>query len=178
MSAVVAEHLTKRYGEMAAVDNVSIDVPSGQLLAILRPNGAGKTTTLEMMEGFIAPTNGTHPGAGRGSPPGRPGVAGQGRACPPVDQPGRRAGRRRPARRVRATASGCSRTCAAPCSTHPASYGHAPSPPARPVTPLRMSVPPPNTTMKPEPRPSLLHGFRTPHIHPSRTWTDARTHDC
>jgi ABC-2 type transport system ATP-binding protein len=59
MSAVVAEHLTKRYGEMAAVDDVSFDVPAGQLLAVLGPNGAGKTTTLEMMEGFIAPTSGT-----------------------------------------------------------------------------------------------------------------------
>ena len=44
----------------------------------------------------------------------------------------------------------------ASCSTHPASYGHAPSPPAKPVTLLRMSVPRPNITMKPEPRPSLL----------------------
>ncbi len=59
MHAITAEHLTKRYGELAAVDDVSFEVPAGQLLAILGPNGAGKTTTLEMLEGFIAPTAGT-----------------------------------------------------------------------------------------------------------------------
>jgi ABC-2 type transport system ATP-binding protein len=58
VSAVVAEHLTKRYGEFAAVDGVSFEVPHGQLLAVLGPNGAGKTTTLEMLEGFVAPTSG------------------------------------------------------------------------------------------------------------------------
>jgi ABC-2 type transport system ATP-binding protein len=58
MSAVVAEHLTKHYGALAAVDDVSFEVPDGQLLAVLGPNGAGKTTTLEMLEGFIAPTSG------------------------------------------------------------------------------------------------------------------------
>jgi ABC-2 type transport system ATP-binding protein len=59
MSAVVVEHLTKRYGALAAVDDVSFEVPDGQLLAVLGPNGAGKTTTLEMLEGFIVPTGGT-----------------------------------------------------------------------------------------------------------------------
>jgi ABC-2 type transport system ATP-binding protein len=59
MSVVVAEHLTKRYGEFAAVDDVSFEVPTGQLLAVLGPNGAGKTTTLEILEGFAAPTSGT-----------------------------------------------------------------------------------------------------------------------
>ena len=59
MSAITAEHLTKRYGELIAVDDVSFEVPSGQLLAVLGPNGAGKTTTLEMLEGFTAPTAGT-----------------------------------------------------------------------------------------------------------------------
>jgi ABC-2 type transport system ATP-binding protein len=59
MSAVVVEELTKRYGDLAAVDDVSFEVPDGQLLAVLGPNGAGKTTTLEMLEGFIAPTGGT-----------------------------------------------------------------------------------------------------------------------
>jgi ABC-2 type transport system ATP-binding protein len=59
VSAVVTEHLTKRYGDLIAVDNLSFEVPSGQLLAVLGPNGAGKTTTLEMLEGFIPPTSGT-----------------------------------------------------------------------------------------------------------------------
>ncbi len=59
MTAIAAEHLTKRYGDFAAVDDVTFEVPPGQLLALLGPNGAGKTTTLEMLEGFISPTGGT-----------------------------------------------------------------------------------------------------------------------
>jgi ABC-2 type transport system ATP-binding protein len=59
MSAVAAERLTKRFGNLVAVDNISFEVPEGQLLAVLGPNGAGKTTTLEMLEGFMVPTSGT-----------------------------------------------------------------------------------------------------------------------
>jgi ABC-2 type transport system ATP-binding protein len=59
VSVITAGHLTKQYGHFAAVDDVSFEVPRGQLLALLGPNGAGKTTTLEMLEGFLAPTNGT-----------------------------------------------------------------------------------------------------------------------
>jgi ABC-2 type transport system ATP-binding protein len=59
VSAISVEHVTKRFGEVTAVDDVSFDVPAGQLLAMLGPNGAGKSTTIEMLEGFIAPTAGT-----------------------------------------------------------------------------------------------------------------------
>ncbi len=59
MSAVMVEDLTKQYGDLAAVDDVSFEVPDGQVLAVLGPNGAGKTTILEMLEGFVAPTAGT-----------------------------------------------------------------------------------------------------------------------
>jgi len=59
VSAIVADRLTKRFGDFAAVDGVSFEVPGGQLAAVLGPNGAGKTTTLEMLEGFLAPTSGT-----------------------------------------------------------------------------------------------------------------------
>jgi ABC-2 type transport system ATP-binding protein len=59
VSAIVADRLTKRFGEFAAVDGVSFEIPPGQLVAMLGPNGAGKTTTLEMLEGFAAPTSGT-----------------------------------------------------------------------------------------------------------------------
>lgn len=59
MTAVTVEHLTRRYGGLAAVDDISFEVPAGQLLAVLGPNGAGKSTTLELLEGFIAPTSGT-----------------------------------------------------------------------------------------------------------------------
>ena len=59
MSAITAEHVTKRFGGFEAVSDVSFEVPGGQFLAVLGPNGAGKTTTLEMLEGFSAPTSGT-----------------------------------------------------------------------------------------------------------------------
>jgi len=59
VSAIAVERLVKRYGDLAAVDDVSFEVPAGQLLAVLGPNGAGKSTTLEVLEGFVAPTGGT-----------------------------------------------------------------------------------------------------------------------
>jgi ABC-2 type transport system ATP-binding protein len=59
VNAVTVEHLTRRFGNLAAVDDVSFEVPAGQVVAVLGPNGAGKTTTLEMLEGFLAPSSGT-----------------------------------------------------------------------------------------------------------------------
>jgi len=59
MTAVAVDNLTKRFGDLAAVDGVSFEVPEGQVLAVLGPNGAGKTTTLEILEGFVSPTSGT-----------------------------------------------------------------------------------------------------------------------
>jgi ABC-2 type transport system ATP-binding protein len=59
VSAIVVDRLTKHFGDFAAVDGVSFEVPAGQLVAVLGPNGAGKTTTLEMLEGFLGPTSGT-----------------------------------------------------------------------------------------------------------------------
>jgi ABC-2 type transport system ATP-binding protein len=59
VSAIVVDRLTKHFGDFAAVDGVSFEVPEGQLLAVLGPNGAGKTTTLELLEGFLAPSSGT-----------------------------------------------------------------------------------------------------------------------
>jgi len=59
VTAIAVEELTKRFGNFAAVDGVSFEIPQGQLVAVLGPNGAGKTTTLEMLEGFLAPTSGT-----------------------------------------------------------------------------------------------------------------------
>jgi ABC-2 type transport system ATP-binding protein len=59
VSAITAEHVTKRFGDFEAVTDISFQVPDGQLLAVLGPNGAGKTTTLEMLEGFSAPSSGT-----------------------------------------------------------------------------------------------------------------------
>ncbi|HET6706217.1 ABC transporter ATP-binding protein [Amycolatopsis sp.] len=50
--------LTKRYGEIAAVENLNLTVPAGEVYGFLGPNGAGKTTTLRMLLGLIRPTAG------------------------------------------------------------------------------------------------------------------------
>jgi len=52
-------HLSKRYGALTAVDDVSFDVRAGEVLGFLGPNGAGKSTTMKMITGFLAPTSGT-----------------------------------------------------------------------------------------------------------------------
>src|SRR5579863_4522497 len=56
---IKTEHLTKRYGALAAVDDVTFQVGPGEVLGFLGPNGAGKTTTMRMLAGFITPTSGT-----------------------------------------------------------------------------------------------------------------------
>jgi ABC-2 type transport system ATP-binding protein len=52
-------HLTKRYGQFTAVDNIDLVVPSGELFGFLGPNGAGKTTTFRMIAGILRPTSGS-----------------------------------------------------------------------------------------------------------------------
>jgi ABC-2 type transport system ATP-binding protein len=51
--------LTKRYGDLVAVDNVTFRVERGQILGFLGPNGAGKTSTMRMITGFMPPTSGS-----------------------------------------------------------------------------------------------------------------------
>ncbi|MBM4196276.1 MAG: ABC transporter ATP-binding protein [Gammaproteobacteria bacterium] len=53
-----AESLTRRYGPLTAVDNLSFIVQPGEVLGFLGPNGAGKTTTMRMIAGFVPPTSG------------------------------------------------------------------------------------------------------------------------
>ena len=52
------EHLTRRYGERRAVDDLSFTLQRGQILGLLGPNGAGKSTTLRMLAGVLAPDAG------------------------------------------------------------------------------------------------------------------------
>jgi ABC-2 type transport system ATP-binding protein len=59
VSAVVIESLTKRYGSLVAVDDVSLEIAAGELFVLLGPNGAGKTTTLEIAEGLREPDDGS-----------------------------------------------------------------------------------------------------------------------
>ncbi|MEM4574087.1 MAG: ABC transporter ATP-binding protein [Candidatus Caldarchaeum sp.] len=56
--AIVVEQLTKRYGELVAVDHVSFTVREGEVFSLLGPNGAGKTTTVEMLECLRTPDSG------------------------------------------------------------------------------------------------------------------------
>ena len=56
---LVVEHLTKRFGERVAVDDVSFDVAAGEVFGFLGPNGAGKTTTVRILATLITPTSGT-----------------------------------------------------------------------------------------------------------------------
>ncbi len=52
------EGLVKRYGKFTAVDDVSMEVPAGEIHGFLGPNGAGKTTTIRMVAGLLKPTAG------------------------------------------------------------------------------------------------------------------------
>lgn len=58
MSAINITNLTKRYGSLTAVDNVSLTIEKGELFALLGMNGAGKTTTIKMLSCLIRPTDG------------------------------------------------------------------------------------------------------------------------
>lgn len=56
---IEANGLTKQYGELKAVDNLTFRVDRGEILGFLGPNGAGKTTTMRILTGYIPPTSGT-----------------------------------------------------------------------------------------------------------------------
>lgn len=55
---IQAEHLTRRYGGRAAVEDLSFTVPTGQICGLLGPNGAGKTTTMNLLTGYLSPSEG------------------------------------------------------------------------------------------------------------------------
>ncbi len=58
MDAIVAEKLTKRYGDVQALEDVSFHVRKGELFGFLGPNGAGKTTTINILTGLARPDSG------------------------------------------------------------------------------------------------------------------------
>jgi len=57
--AVVVHNLTKRYGDIIAVDHISFEVKQAEVFGFLGPNGAGKTTTIRILTGIIKPDEGT-----------------------------------------------------------------------------------------------------------------------
>lgn len=56
--AIRVENLSKNFGHVRAVDNISFTIGKGEVVGLLGPNGAGKTTTMRIIAGFIAPTEG------------------------------------------------------------------------------------------------------------------------
>ena len=65
MAAISVQGLTKRFGDVLAVDQLDFQVDPGTVVGFLGPNGAGKTTTLRMLLGLVTPTAGTATIAGR-----------------------------------------------------------------------------------------------------------------
>jgi len=63
-AAIHAEGLTKRYGEVLAVDGLTLEIPTGQFFGLLGPNGSGKTTTIHMLATLIQPNAGSAQVAG------------------------------------------------------------------------------------------------------------------
>ncbi len=59
MARLQLSNITKRYGDLKAADDVSLDVVDGEFLVLLGPSGCGKTTTLRIVAGFIEPTAGS-----------------------------------------------------------------------------------------------------------------------
>ena len=55
---IEVKNVTKRYGSITAVDNINFEIKEGEIIGLLGPNGAGKSTTMNMITGFIEPTDG------------------------------------------------------------------------------------------------------------------------
>jgi len=56
---IQCKNLTKKYGEFTAVNKLNLNIPKGEIFALVGPNGAGKTTTMNMLVGLTEPTSGT-----------------------------------------------------------------------------------------------------------------------
>lgn len=66
------DNLTKKFGAVTAVDQVSVSIPKGEIFALLGSSGSGKSTLLRMLAGFDAPTSGAIIWADKISPTFRP----------------------------------------------------------------------------------------------------------
>ncbi len=59
MTLARLDHVTRRFGDLVAVDDVTLDIPEGEIVGLLGPNGAGKSTLLTLIQGLRRPTGGT-----------------------------------------------------------------------------------------------------------------------
>ncbi|NUR82715.1 MAG: ABC transporter ATP-binding protein [Nonomuraea sp.] len=59
MNAIVFDHVSKQYGDVLAVDDISLTIEPGKTVALLGPNGAGKSTSINMLLGLLRPTHGS-----------------------------------------------------------------------------------------------------------------------
>ena len=59
MGVITTKGLTKKFGELTAVDNLDLDIKEGEIFGLLGPNGAGKTTIISMLATLLDPTSGT-----------------------------------------------------------------------------------------------------------------------
>jgi len=58
MSAIATQGLTKKFGDLVAVDGLDLEIPKGGVVGFVGPNGSGKSTTIRMLLGLITPTSG------------------------------------------------------------------------------------------------------------------------
>ena len=58
-SAITIQNLVKRFEDVTAIDDLSLEVAEGELFGLLGPNGAGKTTTINVLCGLLEPTSGS-----------------------------------------------------------------------------------------------------------------------
>src|SRR5438270_11518632 len=58
-TAICTQKLSRRFGNLTAVDGIDLEVAAGQFFGFLGPNGAGKSTTIKMLTGLLAPTSGS-----------------------------------------------------------------------------------------------------------------------
>lgn len=58
MSVIKSVNLTRKFGDMTAVDNLNLDIPEGEIFGLVGPDGAGKTTTMRLLTGILDPTSG------------------------------------------------------------------------------------------------------------------------
>ena len=59
MPILITEHLTRRFKELTAVDDLTISVNQGEIFGLLGPNGAGKSTVIKMVTTLLPPTTGS-----------------------------------------------------------------------------------------------------------------------